>query len=69
MTSKDLMIELRLVRIRKGISQHKLSQMIGVSRATIMNWESGAFTPSIEDFLSLCRALGVKISIKEKSNG
>lgn len=34
--------EIRAVRIRAGITQQAMSQLIGVSRPTLANWETGA---------------------------
>ena len=66
METKEIMSKLKLVRINRGISQEKLAEEIGVTRASIINWESGKKIPNIENVIAICRALKVKIQIKEK---
>ena len=39
-------IVLKVSRIEKGLTQHQLSQMVGVSQQTIAKWERGTSTPS-----------------------
>ena len=37
--------EIRAVRVRAGITQRAMSQLIGVSRPTLANWEIGTHSP------------------------
>lgn len=37
--------ELKLLRERIGLTQEDFAQLIGTSRATVQNWESGRTTP------------------------
>lgn len=37
--------EIRAVRVRAGITQRVMSQLIGVSRPTLANWEIGTHGP------------------------
>ena len=69
MTSKELIMDLKVIRIKKGISQEKLAKQIGVTRASITNWEKGTTYPSIDIILQVCDVLGVNLKIKEKNNG
>lgn len=39
-------IVLKVARIEKGLTQHDLSRIIGVSQQTIAKWERGTSTPS-----------------------
>lgn len=42
-----------------GLSQQKLSDIVGVSKATISQWESVDYSPSGSNLLLLAKALGV----------
>lgn len=46
-------------RIRKGFNKAELARGIGVSGATITDWESGKFKPRGENLLRLCRVLQI----------
>lgn len=48
-------------RTKKGLSQQKLADMIGVSRNTISSIETGQFNPTAKLALILCIALDKKI--------
>lgn len=52
---------LKEARTQKGLSQQKLSDMIGVSRNTISSIETGQFNPTAKLALILCIALDKKI--------
>lgn len=69
MTSRELMQQIKMIRINKNVSQKKLADMIGVTRVSIGNWENGLTFPSLETFTEICYALGVEIKIKEQKNG
>lgn len=47
-------------RTKKGLSQQKLADMIGVSRNTISSIETGQFNPTAKLALILCIALDKK---------
>lgn len=51
---------LKKVRSEKGLSQERLSQMVGVSRNTISSIETGQFNPTAKLALILCIALDKK---------
>lgn len=51
---------LKEVRTKKGLSQQKLADMIGVSRNTISSIETGQFNPTAKLALILCIALDKK---------
>jgi len=53
---------LKLVRERKGLSKSELAKLIGVDLRTIVAYESGEFTPSLETLHRLERALGFPVS-------
>ncbi len=51
---------LKDVRTQKGLSQHQLAEMVGVSRNTISSIETGQFNPTAKLALVLCVALDKK---------
>ena len=48
---------LKEARAEKGLSQQKLSELVGVSRNTISSIETGQFCPTAKLALVLCIAL------------
>lgn len=55
------MKKLREIRKKKGISQLRLSKMVGVSRSCIAKWETGASFPRGNTLARLSVALEVPI--------
>lgn len=53
--------EIRCSRKKQGLSQEKLAKMSGLSRYTIMNFESGKRDPRIKDLRKIANALNVPI--------
>ena len=51
---------LKEARAEKGLSQQKLSEIVGVSRNTISSIETGQFCPTAKLALVLCIALDKK---------
>jgi len=47
------------LRIKKGVSEYKISLDLGHSRSYIQNIVSGRSLPSLEEFLYLCEYLNV----------
>lgn len=50
-------------RIKKGITQKKLAQMIGTKQSAISRFESGEYNPTLSFLDKLADALGVEITI------
>jgi transcriptional regulator with XRE-family HTH domain len=50
---------LRLHRTRRGWNQSDLGKRVGVSQATISEWELSKAAPTVPDLLSLCALLDV----------
>ena len=46
-------------RKRMGLSQEKLSELIGVSRQAIQKWESGATVPDFAHIVSMADIFGI----------
>lgn len=53
--------KLRQLRERRGISQEKLAEELGVSRQVITKWENGAGTPKIENLKALADCFHVTL--------
>ena len=51
---------LKEARSTRGLSQHQLAQLVGVSRNTISSLETGQFQPTAKLALILCIALDMK---------
>lgn len=48
-------------RIKKGISQAKLSEMVGVQQSSISQYETGLTTPSVQVLVKIAKALDVTV--------
>lgn len=55
-------------RKQKGYSQEQLAEMLGVSRQTIYNWESGASYPDVEKLVEISQLMGCTLDelVREK---
>ena len=54
--------KMKQARIRKNLSQTDLAKTIGVSRQTINMIENGAYNPTIELCIRICKELGVTLN-------
>ena len=52
---------LRMYRARADITQAELASQVGVDAQSIVNWEKGAYMPSLRTTVKLADALGVSI--------
>ena len=50
--------ELAALRKKRGLSQAKLAELVGVEQPTIQRWEKGKREPSLNDLTTLADALG-----------
>lgn len=55
---KDIGQRIKEKRIQKGLTQEKLSELIGVGPSHMSHIESGSTVPSFEVFVSLINTLG-----------
>lgn len=53
--------EIRKARKAKGITQEDLAKKLGINRATVSKYESGAVVPSVEQLTAISSALNVPI--------
>ncbi len=54
--------KMKQVRSEKNLSQTELAKNIGVSRQTINMIENGAYNPTIELCIRICKELGVTLN-------
>ena len=52
-------ISLRAARVNAGLTQSEAAKKIGVSRDTIINWESGKSSPSVVTFKTIETGYGM----------
>lgn len=52
---------LQKYRREEGLSQPKLAEIMGTSRNTITNWETGKNQPSLDDTKTLCELLNIPV--------
>lgn len=55
----DVVIENRIAEFRKelGLSQHKLAQAVDLKRRSIMAYEAGTISPTLETAYKICKVL------------
>lgn len=58
----DLGERIRAARVKKGLTQEKLADALGVSKAAVSQWESNATCPRKEYISALAEILGVTIN-------
>jgi len=51
---------LKEARIKKGMSQEELGNLLGVSKVSICGYEKGTRTPTMENFLDLIEILNLE---------
>ena len=54
---------LRRLRLEKGLSQQRLSELLFVDRSTVVRWETGSRLPDALLIARIAQALGVDVSI------
>ena len=53
---------LKYLRTKKGLSQNKLGQLIGVNQTTIARWEDNNRVPTIDNAIDVANALNITLS-------
>lgn len=51
------MVDLKMVRLEKGLTQEQLSKAVGIGRTAISNIECGLSRPSVETAKALAKVL------------
>ncbi len=59
--AEKITANLRTLRSSRNITQAELSQLVGVTRQTIIAIEKGNYTPSVLLAIKLARVLGVTV--------
>jgi len=54
-------LNIRALRIQRGLKQYQLAKLIGVRQGRISDYESGKKSPSVERLPVIAAALGVEI--------
>lgn len=68
-TKLNFIRDLQRIRLQKGITQTKLSEMTGVRQTAISRLEKGETNPRIDTVVKIAHALGMKIVLEtEKSS-
>lgn len=47
-------------RLKRGLTQFELGEMLGVSKVSVCGYETGTRTPTVDTFLKLIDILGLK---------
>jgi len=47
-------------RLKRGMTQYELGEMLGVSKVSVCGYETGTRTPTVDTFLKLINILGLK---------
>lgn len=50
---------IRQWRLERGLTQHQLAKLVGVTHISIGNWENARYEPSARQLEALAAALGV----------
>ena len=53
---------LKFLREQKKLSQNKLAEMANVNQTTIMRWESGELSPSLDNIYDIANALNISVA-------
>ena len=53
----DIGLRIKQKRIKKGLTQDKLSELIGIGASHMSHLESGKTVPSMDVFIALCNVL------------
>lgn len=55
---------LALARAKKGFSQRKLAQKIGITQSALARFETGRINPTLSFLQKITSGLGLKLSVK-----
>ena len=54
---------IKQLRLKSGMSQEKLAELVGVSRQAVTKWESGQTSPSTDNLFKLAEIFGTTVDI------
>ena len=55
-------ITLKAARVRVGLTQAQAAEKLSVDRTTMVNWESGKTSPTLDNAQRMCRLYGISIA-------
>lgn len=55
-------ITLKVARVNAGLTQSQVAKKLAVDRATMINWESGKTSPTLDNAQRMCRLYGISIA-------
>ena len=53
--------KIKMLRVKKRISQVELAEVVGVSQPTIVAWENNKHYPGYEEIVKMCRLFEVNV--------
>lgn len=59
LSSKELYDKVDKLRIEKGLTQNKLSELAGISHGTLNSWKTRGTMPKFDVIEGICYALGI----------
>lgn len=59
---KDVGFNLKIARLKAGLTQTAVAEKLGTTRATIYNWEKDPGRLSLDKFNTLAQLYGVSVS-------
>ena len=62
MSPKRFAVRLRMLRMKKGLTQDALAKKVGVTRAYLARLEMGRHDPPLSRLRKLAKALGVPVT-------
>lgn len=62
----ELLLQLRRVRLARGIYLHQISEAVGATENQISHWERGVFAVKLEKLEVWADVLGFEVVLKEK---
>lgn len=55
-------ITLKAARVKVGLTQSQVAEKLAVDRTTMVNWESGKTSPTLDNAQRMCRLYGISIA-------
>ncbi len=55
-------ITLKAARVNAGLTQEQVKEKTGISRSTLVGWESGKTRPRLDKLIEVCNLYGVQLT-------
>ena len=59
---KSFSMTLKACRVNADLSQKQLAEKLGISRATVVNWEKGKTSPTSVQLLKISKISGIPVN-------